>query len=193
MSNPWALNILTKTRPQSLPLCPQKKVRFNTRRSNLTSGAADWNHRGGRKRDTTYLISELNSQNIDIALNTHGPPLKTLERAVLANDVGRISVSEWLPCGYQSEQESARDQTALRHRRRCLSLSSLWRARLRRIMRMQGRLGRLGYLPRRPQTPCDIAAEDLENIVEGGRSQRILGREVFFCVWCRAADKRSES
>lgn len=59
-----------------------------------------------------------------------------------------------------------------------LSLSSLWRARLRRIMRMQGRLGRLGYLPSRPQTPSDIAAEDLEKIVEGGRSQRILGREV---------------
>lgn len=56
---------------------------------------------------------------------------------------------------------------------------------------MQGRLGRLGYLPRRPQTPSDIATEDLEKIVEGGRSQRILGSEVFaFDAELRIKDRR---
>lgn len=104
-----------------------------------------------------------------------------------------LAASVWAS-GCRVRINQSRNQREIRRRfviAAAPSLSSLWRARLRRIMRMQGRLGRLGYLPSRPQTPSDIAVEDLEEIVEGGRSQRILGREVFaFDAELRIKDRK---
>lgn len=164
---------------------------FNTLQSNLTSGASDLESQRGRKHDTTYLVSELNPQNIDIALNTHGPLLKTLERAVLANDVGCISVSEWLPCAYQSEQESVRDQTALRHRRCAVPQLSLKGPPAKNNEDARS-FGKTWVSTKTPtNTFWYRRGRSREN--SWRRTEPKDPWERGFCVWCRTADKRSES